>query len=303
MTMLFCNIARMDSYRGCTAVDQPQGGGNYPNQEKEEVHNFHPYGDYVYGYVAAVSHSIRIEKLGAEDKTKRSVDNVDVIWTAPAPQDGLGRYVVGWYRDATIFRHLEEYERGYYHVKANKRDYVLLPPDKRELTIQQSSPNQTGGFGTSNVWYADSDYGQKICTRVTQLFGSAKRQVFDRGELEDLVDTIPPSPNAPEGVEKPSRSKREIAVIGRNPEVQRWILQCAGGRCELCGEPAPFNKPSGYPYLEIHHVHRLADGGADIPKNAVALCPNCHREAHHGTRTRVEVIRNQLSELASHHSL
>ena len=48
-------------------------------------------------------------------------------------------------------------------------------------------------------------------------------------------------------------------------------------------EPAPFLKRSdGTPYLEVHHDVRLADGGADTVRNARALCPNCHGDAHHG---------------------
>ncbi|HXU34436.1 MAG TPA: HNH endonuclease [Thermoanaerobaculia bacterium] len=34
--------------------------------------------------------------------------------------------------------------------------------------------------------------------------------------------------------------------------------------------------------MEVHHRIRLAYGGEDTVENAVALCPNCHREAHHG---------------------
>ena len=28
----------------------------------------------------------------------------------------------------------------------------------------------------------------------------------------------------------------------------------------------------------------LADGGADTVENAIAVCPNCHRELHYGER-------------------
>ena len=287
MTMLFCNIARMNSYRGWTDVDIPQGAGSNP--EKCEVHNFHPHGHCVYGYVAAVAHSIKLEKLGATDKGQSFVGSVDVIWTAPST--GRGRDVVGWYRDATVFRHLQTYERGLYHAKASKANYLLLPPNKRTLNIKGAG-DRVGGFGTSNVWYADSDYGRSIRRRVTRLFSVTKRQFFDRDELEDQADALKPLDHAPQGVEKPSCTKREITVVGRDPEVQRWILQCANGRCELCGKRAPFEKPNGSPFLEIHHVRRLADGGADVPENAVALCPNCHREAHHGSRA--DAIRNQL---------
>ena len=56
------------------------------------------------------------------------------------------------------------------------------------------------------------------------------------------------------------------------------------GRCKLCGSSAPSPRPEGRPYLEIQQVNHLADGGADTPDNAVALCPVCHREAHYGDR-------------------
>ena len=42
----------------------------------------------------------------------------------------------------------------------------------------------------------------------------------------------------------------------------------------------PFETKSG-PYLEVHHLTRLADGGADLPQNVIALCPTCHRKAHY----------------------
>lgn len=50
--------------------------------------------------------------------------------------------------------------------------------------------------------------------------------------------------------------------------------------CQLCGLPAPFTTHEGEPFLEIHHIVPLADGGTDTPGNVVALCPNCHRRIH-----------------------
>ena len=41
-------------------------------------------------------------------------------------------------------------------------------------------------------------------------------------------------------------------------------------------------KKDNTPYLEVHHIIRLADDGDDSVENAIALCPNCHREAHFG---------------------
>ena len=54
------------------------------------------------------------------------------------------------------------------------------------------------------------------------------------------------------------------------------------GNANFDDEAAPFKTDELIPYLELHHLVRLADGGSDTPENAVALCPNCHRKLHYG---------------------
>ena len=62
--------------------------------------------------------------------------------------------------------------------------------------------------------------------------------------------------------------------------VRCYAIVRAEGNCEGCGRPAPFLNGLGQPFLEVHHIHRLADDGPDVPQNVAALCPNCHRKAH-----------------------
>lgn len=64
--------------------------------------------------------------------------------------------------------------------------------------------------------------------------------------------------------------------------IRDYALARAAGRCEHCGCEAPFLTSSGTPFLEVHHIRRLTDGGPDSPNAVAALCPNCHREAHLG---------------------
>ena len=66
----------------------------------------------------------------------------------------------------------------------------------------------------------------------------------------------------------------------RNKYVSEYAKLRADGKCQLCGNLAPFYDNEGRPYLEAHHVIRLADGGEDSDDNVVALCPNCHRKMH-----------------------
>ena len=72
-------------------------------------------------------------------------------------------------------------------------------------------------------------------------------------------------------------------VFKRNPDVIAEILVRAAGVCERCAEPAPFYRASdASPYLEVHHIIPLSEGGDDTVENAIATCPNCHRESHFG---------------------
>ncbi len=85
---------------------------------------------------------------------------------------------------------------------------------------------------------------------------------------------------------KPSRTIVSQVVFNRNQYVVAEILDRANGICEKCKNPAPFIKDiDKKPYLEVHHVIPLAEGGEDTIENAVALCPNCHRHAHYGKTT------------------
>ena len=121
-------------------------------------------------------------------------------------------------------------------------------------------------------------------------------QVFDWEKLEGIVPELPKLERQPKGTKRPVRKPREIEVLGRNPRVQAWTLQQAKGRCELCRKPAPFERPSGGAFLEVHHVTRLVAGGEDVPGNTVALCPNCHRMAHYGD---VEKVQGELRQIVS----
>jgi 5-methylcytosine-specific restriction endonuclease McrA len=74
-----------------------------------------------------------------------------------------------------------------------------------------------------------------------------------------------------------------IAFI-RNADVIVEVLLRAAGHCEGCSKPAPFTRASnGTPYLEVHHLTPLSQGGDDTIENGIALCPNCHRFRHYGS--------------------
>lgn len=108
-------------------------------------------------------------------------------------------------------------------------------------------------------------------------------EVFSQQVADSIVDSA--SERAKRLVDAnplPQVRHQIVKSFRRNPDVVAEVLLRAKGVCEECRLPAPFQRPDGSFYLEVHHVKRLADGGHDTVANAIALCPNCHRERHHG---------------------
>ncbi len=67
------------------------------------------------------------------------------------------------------------------------------------------------------------------------------------------------------------------SVYSRSSTIRAYAHERSKGVCEGCETPAPFITKNGMPYLEVHHLIPLSEGGADSPENVAAICPNCHR--------------------------
>ena len=116
---------------------------------------------------------------------------------------------------------------------------------------------------------------------LCQLGGQAYRgdAVF---EQEVIRYKAKPAPKMPAGIQEPKARYATTGSYDRDPQVKGWVLRVAAGECESCGQGAPFITATGEPFLEVHHLRTLADGGSDTVGNTVALCPNCHRALHYG---------------------
>jgi hypothetical protein len=119
---------------------------------------------------------------------------------------------------------------------------------------------------------------QFIYDRLLDIYGSNRAKFMEA--VARAIATTDPTKPPPPGNRFPVRVAASSSEFDRCPKVVAWILLKAGGRCEHCMSQAPFTKPDGTLYLEVHHVQTLATGGPDTVENAVALCPNCHRAAH-----------------------
>lgn len=130
-----------------------------------------------------------------------------------------------------------------------------------------------------------TNVGRNVALKIEQFINEASGEhnsstVGFEYDFLDAQKSISVKP--PEGNLKPIRSTRETLAINRDPKVKAWVLRRAAGNCECCNQPAPFVTADQQPYLEVHHVHHMANNGPDTIWNAVAVCPNCHRELHYG---------------------
>lgn len=79
------------------------------------------------------------------------------------------------------------------------------------------------------------------------------------------------------------KAHTKSTIFIRSPYIVELAKRLAKGVCQDCVQPAPFvSKITNEPYLEVHHIRSLSEGGKDIIENVVALCPNCHRKRHYG---------------------
>lgn len=87
----------------------------------------------------------------------------------------------------------------------------------------------------------------------------------------------------------------------RSHYISLYVKIMSQGICDLCNNKAPFICSDGFPYLECHHVHWLSQGGEDDVRNAVALCPNCHRKMHVlNLKEDIDILKKKIELRDSH---
>ncbi|MCK1289373.1 MULTISPECIES: HNH endonuclease [unclassified Bradyrhizobium] len=114
---------------------------------------------------------------------------------------------------------------------------------------------------------------------LSQFMPSAERRRRIAGigteTIGDAVDDL--------GTDSPAYTTFAGKRYARDPKVRAAVKQRANGKCEYCSEEG-FKCADGSRYLECHHILALANQGADLMINVIALCPRDHREAHFGKR-------------------
>ncbi len=218
------------------------------------------------------AHDMRLDEIQvASAKALRLPESERVVWPEGYPRplrmaavsdfDNL-RLAIG--RQSAAFQNTSNSTGN----NSKRMKLIVHSPEAAAMTTDQLEAIFSGRNGAS-IWteVPTSDEGE-LRERVAKARHKARR-------------SSPKTP--PEGQNEVKRVSGSSKCFVRDPNVIAWVLEQAAGSCEACSEKAPFQRNDGEPYLEVHHVRPLAEGGPDTVDNAVACCPNCHRHLHHGS--------------------
>jgi hypothetical protein len=147
-------------------------------------------------------------------------------------------------------------------IKTNAllHDWSALLDELKQKESISSDAKIAAELGVSRGYICSVRKGRNgLSFKLAQIVFSRLGKTFETGHFESLF--IPVRVQA----------RNSNLVLARN-----YVMQRANGYCQLCGCEAPFKDSQGRPYLKIHHVRPIREGGTDSPDNLVALCPNCH---------------------------
>lgn len=188
-------------------------------------------------------------------------------------------------------------ERGIRVASTSSRKTALLRFNKLELVLSNFDAIDPSRIQTS-IMELMKAHGIRWTENETFLYGLAREYrnltgvpnlaemhiQFDKRVYECIhMGAVKRHNLLKSGSVKPDRILVQTTVFVRNPAVVAEVLVRAAGYCERCLRGAPFQRRTDRtPYLEVHHRLPLAMGGDDSVENAIALCPNCHRNEHYG---------------------
>lgn len=302
MVYLFCNVGWMEYYGSENNDDNIAGGGSHVDSVGHgfEVCNFAPYKNQIYGYVQPPSggsrgniklgtdeyffrSTININRLGA-DTNDDFITNVNVIWTATHSE--RGRVVVGWYKNATVYREYQKFDMvplfhkanhvTGYRIVAEESNCTLLPPEQRTFRIPTGVK---GGMGQSNIWYADKPESEKIRDKILMEIGLSDIHIYP-----DEIDPQEPLIEE-ERIVEGARRRVTVNIYERNPKAREECLKKHDCRCAVCDMKfEEYYGDIGRGFIHVHHIKELSSISGeyeiDPVKDLCPVCPNCHAMLH-----------------------
>ena len=276
MQILVCRVAWMPYYR--SNRERAVGGGGFVDEGNvpHESLNFLPVDGAYYGYVKYRGRQLRIEHLGAA-RGDDSIGDVLVVFCAEHPASG-DFLVVGWYNDATVYRHRIRRPNSRRWVSFTADEATLVAESERCFRIprtQDSPPSDIGGIGQINIWYGLNEEEAQKNEKVQSFRKRLIAYVGGHG--------INQPPEEVSSVEwKQRRLSERLERRGNN----RRFIDCKGYRCEACNWSIDEEEQDVWgSSFELHHLTPVRELQENETREVRAedfavLCASCHRAIH-----------------------
>jgi 5-methylcytosine-specific restriction protein A len=152
----------------------------------------------------------------------------------------------------------------------------------QEGKLGRRKKNHAMNGSSPTLWLQDDRGGKEVADALwthPSIRDLAKLPVVPSGSqqlaVDDTFDDMPGIDSSLIGSDGAPAVKTMRSNVKRDPRVRAAVLKRAGGECERekCRAARPF--PG---FLDVHHILGAEKG--DRVWNCIALCPNCHRDAH-----------------------
>lgn len=159
--------------------------------------------------------------------------------------------------------------------------FFLYRPDKKHGKILKSARGKPQSARDFCVADSDSLDALQKFIEGTATFGRKGRALRRSKPLEveppidDTLDDLVPDYST-FGSDGAHRVSTVRSYVKRDSRVRAEVRRRAKGRCE---RPSCNTGPRYEQFLDVHHI--LGVQKSDRVWNCVALCPNCHRDAHY----------------------
>lgn len=181
--VIFCKIGWMKEYRGIWEEDNISFNGRLraKNHDCMEQFNFIQKNEYCYGCVPVNYNDeeygeLHIEYLEDAGAGEEKADSVLLVWVSPGPDEGDEIKIVGWYKNAVVFRHRQNNGLAVFDTYARASDCILLPLEKREFIVNC--------FHEKDIWFSKDFDNRKILEDALDYISS-----YDSGRLNTVIDS------------------------------------------------------------------------------------------------------------------
>lgn len=300
--MIFFNGGWMSSYDGI-GTDEIVHGGAYIDKHGfgGEVYNFRNSGGNNYGYVMTKSGTLDLSRINfGQEFAGGVIENVICVFVATHPFGG--RRIVGWYRNASVHSNYQVYTGNDREIKTSQADWgsesnqvgyfafaqngdvVLLTEDER--LDPPVIPNGKGGFGQSNVWYADSNIGIEYRRKVTKFISEYGRKALKEAaaeqerHIQSRVDAAAKKKVEEAAIKRTREYFEDLGYVYKSVELENlgWDLEFTKGDLKLLVEVKGLSQSYISVMLSRNEYEKMRDNAAHYRLAVVTNCLDQNRK-------------------------